>query len=282
MRLGVSNLLWPPALDPAVATVLADAGVERIDLAPSRYFAASPIVDGGQVAAVRDAWAARGIAITGLQSLLYDGALPGEPLPSLFGDQAAFGVLDRILRQRIDQAARLGASVLVFGSWPNRRRGELGADRALAIAARRFLPLAEAAATAGVTLAIEPIHAGYGNDFLVDHDEAAALVAAVDHPAFALVLDVGCAGLAGEDLAAVLTRHGPAIRHIQLAEQGLAPLSDSDWHRQAGPILSRWLARRTRDGLTEPGVCIEALSPPGSDPVDLVRRSIEVARRWYS
>lgn len=282
MQLGVSNLMWEAAHDDAVATVLAATRVNRIDIAPSRYFAPGLTVDVDRVAAVRAAWADREVTITALQSLLYGGALPGEPAPALLGDDAAYAVLARILGQRIEQAAGLGAAILVFGSWQNRRRGDLDADRALALAAQRFLPLARAAAAAGVVLAIEPIHAGYGNDFLVDHDEAATLVAAIDHPGFGLVLDVGCAGLAGEDLAAVLTRHGQVIRHVQLAERGLAPLADSPWHRQAGPILAHWLARRTRNGQPEPGICIEALSPPESDPADVVRRSIELARRWYS
>ena len=282
MRLGVSNLMWEPEHDAAVATVLADTGVDRIDLAPSRYFPASLTPDHVRLAAVRDFWSTRGVTITGLQSLLHGGALAGEALPALFGDEAAWSTLERILRQRIDQAADLGATVLVFGSWQNRCRGELAAGPALALASHRFLPLARAAEAAGIVLAIEPIHAGYGNDFLVDHDEAAALVTRLDHPGFGLVLDVGCAGLAGEDLAAVLDRHGSLVRHVQLAERGLAPLADSDWHREAGPILSRWLAGRARNGLPEPVVCIEALSPPASDRAEVVRRSIELARRWYS
>ena len=105
---------------------------------------------------------------------------------------------------------------------------------------------------------------------------------AVGHPGFGLVLDVGCAGLAGEDLAAVLHRHGPSICHVQLAERGLAPLADSGWHAKAGPILSAWLRRAAADGREEPGVCIEALTPAGSDCTEAVRHSIEVARRWYS
>lgn len=282
MRLGVSNLMWEPEHDAAVASVLADTGVERIDLAPSRYFPASLVPDRPRLAAVHGYWAARGVTITGLQSLLHGGTLADEAVPALLGDDAAWGVLERILRLRMDQAADLGATVLVFGSWQNRCRGELAAEPALALASRRFLPLARAAEAAGIVLAIEPIHAGYGNDFLVDHDEAAALVTRIDHPGFGLVLDVGCAGLAGEDLAAVLDRHGGLIRHVQLAERGLAPLADSDWHREAGPILSRWLTERARSGLPEPAVCIEALPPPGSDRAEVVRHSIAVAYRWYS
>lgn len=282
MQLGVSNLMWAPEHDDAVARVLARCGVDRIDIAPSRYFPPAISIDPCRLGQVREAWAARGVTIAGMQSLLHGGALPDEETPALFGSAAGAASLDRIIRQRIAQAAALGVTVLIFGSWQNRRRGDLGPDAARALACRRLRALAEAAAAADVILAVEPIHHGYGNDFLVDHDEAARLVAAVDHPGFGLVLDVGCAGLAGEDLSAVLERHGNLVRHVQLAEQGLAPLADSAWHREAGPVLARWLSRRAGAGLAVPGVCIEALSPPASDPSAVVSDSIELARRWYS
>ena len=282
MLLGVSNLMWAPADDDAVAAVLSRTAVDRIDLAPSRYFPPSAALDAVRARALRATWAARGVRFIGMQSLLHEATLAGEPPPALLGNEAAFAPLARILGQRIDLAAALGVRALVFGSWPHRLRQGLSFDAALALAAQRFRPLARAAAQAGVMLGVEPIHAGYGNDFLINHDEAAALVQAVGEPGFGLVLDVGCAGLAGEDLRAVLLRHGPRICHIQLAEQGLAPLADSPWHAHAGPILSAWLAQITRDGREEPGVCIEALTPDGTDPAEAARHSIEVARRWYS
>lgn len=282
MKLGVSNLMWAPAFDDEVATVLAELGVDRIDLAPSRYFPASLADDASRTDAVRAYWERQGVRIIGLQSLLHEATVAGEPTPALLGSPAAFAPLERILRQRIAQAAALGAQVLVFGSWPHRLRGHLSLERAVALAAARFGPLADAAAAAGIQLGIEPIDAGYGNDFLVNHDEAAMLVRAIGHAAFGLVLDVGCAGLATEDLRAVLQRHGELVCHVQLAERGLAPLTDSDWHAKAGPILSAWLAQITRDGREEPGVCIEALTPDGTDPAEATRHSIEVARRWYS
>lgn len=282
MGLGVSNLLWAPADDRRVAAALLDAGIDCIDVAPSRYFDPVGPVASEAADAVRVAWADRGIRIVALQALLH-GTGHGTAMPALFGDDGACAAFVARLVERIDLASLLGAPILVLGAWQHRLRGGLTQAEALERASEVLRPLARRAADAGCCVTVEPIAASYGNDFLVDHDEAAQLVARIDHPGFALTLDVGCAGLAGEDLDAVLHRHGDRIRHVQLAEPGLAPLADgSPWHRQAGPLLGRFLAARAARGAVVPGVCIEALTPAGEDPVAAVRQSIAVARRWYS
>ncbi|MET0509180.1 MAG: sugar phosphate isomerase/epimerase [Burkholderiaceae bacterium] len=282
MGLGVSNLLWPPADDDRVGDALIADGIDRIDIAPSRYFEPVGAVDPVAAEAVRRRWADRGIAIVGLQALLH-GTAHGAIVPALFGDDGSRAALVARLAERIDLAARLGARVLVLGAWPHRIRGALPTDEAIERAAATLAPLARQAADAGTCLAVEPIDSSYGNDFLVDHDQAATLVRRIDEPGFGLVLDVGCAGLVGEDLRAVLTRHGTLVRHIQLAEPALAPLDDEHgWHRYAGPIVSRFLDSLGQCGAPVPGVCIEALTPVGGDAVIAIRQSIAVARRWYS
>lgn len=286
LSLGVSNLLWEPALDAEVAVSLQHLGISAIDIAPSRYFAPADSDDLQEATRVRDFWAERGITIVGLQSLLHGGVPAGQPEPHLFGRTEEKQQLLARLRQRIELAAALGARVLVFGSWPNRLRRSgptpVEAEAALETAGDSFRRLAAFASDHGVILSIEPIFAGYGNDFLIDHDEAAALVRRVAHPGFGLCFDVGCAGLAGEDPAAVLDRHGDLVCHVQIAGRDLAPLVDSDWHRCAGPLLAGWLKARAATGQVLPGVCIEALCPPGADACATVRHSIEVVRRWYS
>ncbi len=281
MGLGVSNLMWPATADDRIAGVLAAHGIDRIDIAPSRYFDPLAPVAPQAIDRVRRAWADRGMRIVGLQALLH-GSERGAVVPALFGDDAARAALVARLHECIGLAAGLGATVLVLGSWQRRLRGTLALDAAIDQAAAVLAPVARHAADVGACVAVEPISGSYGNDFLVDHDQAADLVAAIDHPGFALTLDVGCAGLVGEDLRQVLARHGALVRHVQLAEPGLAPLADADWHRVAGPVLAAWLDERAATGASVPGVCIEALTPDGSDPAAAVGQSIAIARRWYS
>ena len=274
MRIGLSNLLWTPDQDDRVAALLGSRGIDRIDVAPTRYFAADSTPSLATIHSIRDRWRAGGIRIVGLQSLLH-----GTQGLALFGDAGSRAAQRAHLERALAIAAGLGATRLVYGSWQNRQRGALGLAQAIDSAADFFRPLAKIAEDTGLQLGVEPIFAGYGNDFLIDHDEAALLVGAVDSPGFGLVLDIGCAGLAGEDLDAVIARHHPTIGHVQIAERDLALLaSDNPWHETAGKALAGLPASAAHPDRV---ACIEALTPAGADPLEAVRACLDVARRCY-
>jgi D-psicose/D-tagatose/L-ribulose 3-epimerase len=269
MRLGCSNLLWTADLDPAAAALLAEHGIDSIDVAPTRYEDDIASAAPARWRELRRWWAQRGITITGLQSLLH-----GTRGLDIFGDPSVREQTAEHLRVNLRIAVELGATQLVFGSWRNRMRRSLDSKRALARAADFFGPLGEEAAVLGVCLGIEPISARYGNDFLVDHDEAAALVERVSSRGFGLVLDVGCAALAGEDVAAVAQRHAALVRHAQIAEFELAPLDPANpIHAVAGPALRAALAGRVAS--------VEALAPPHMPALEAIAQSLAVAMRHY-
>lgn len=269
MRIGISNLAFPPEYDDAVATLLNRHGIDTIDLAPSRYAGGPGTLSLDDWRAVAARWRRRDIHITGLQSLLH-----GVPGLALFGERDARQRLGERLLSMMDVAVAVGAKVLVFGAWQQRVRGALPLAAAMDQAAELFRPLSRAAAERGLVLTIEPIFAGYGNDFLVDHDEALTLVKQIGEPGFGLTLDVGCLGLAGESAVAVLARSAAHIAHVQLAERDLAPLDpENPWHARVGPTL--------RDALPARVACIEALPPDGSSPVAAVERSLMVALSHY-
>lgn len=269
MRIGISNLLWTPDLDEAAARLLNERGIDTIDIAPTRYFQDINRVSLAEVRAVRGFWQDRGIAITGLQSLLH-----GTSGLSIFGDSAIRQRTGEHLQAAMRIAATLEATQLVFGSWPNRDRGALDPDAAREQAAAFFLPLAEQAQRLGVCLTIEPISARYGNNFLLDHDQAASLVQHIDNDAFRLTLDIGCIGLAEEDLEAVLERHGHLVSHVQLAEFQLAPLDiNNPLHARAGPLVAARLPAHV--------ACIEALKPRDVSSLDAIAQSLDVAQAFY-
>jgi sugar phosphate isomerase/epimerase len=269
MRVGLSNLLWPADLDPAAAALLAKHGIDSIDVAPTRYEQDIVAVAPARWREVRRWWAGRGIAITGMQSLLH-----GTDGLDIFGEAPVRERTAAHLRANLRIAVELGATQLVFGSWRNRLRRGLEAGPALERAAEFFGPLGEEAAALGVCLGIEPISERYGNDFLVNHDEAAALVERVSSPGFGLVFDVGCAALAGEDVAAVARRHATLVRHVQIAEFELAPLDAANpVHAVAGRALRTALAGRVAS--------VEALAPPEMPTLEAIAQSIAVATRYY-
>jgi D-psicose/D-tagatose/L-ribulose 3-epimerase len=269
LRIGVSNLLWTCDQDEAVADLLTRRGIDAIDLVPTRYVDDVAKAGTQQLHAIRRFWAARGIEIVGMQSLLH--ATSGL---DIFGDADTRRRTAAHLRAVLRFGAEVGARQMVFGAWRNRRRGALPLDTALEAAAAFFGEIAHDAARLGVVLTIEPISARYGNDFLLDHEEAARLVERVGHPAFRLTLDVGCIGLAGEDPAAVVRRHGRLASHVQLAEYELAPLrADNPVHAAAGAALAAALPGRV--------ACIEALKPPEMSAVDAIAQCLDVAQRHY-
>lgn len=269
MRIGVSNLLWTRELDESVAALLCSRGIDAIDLVPTRYVDDVATATPAELRAIRRFWAGRGITITGMQSLLH--ATSGL---NLFGDESARRRTAAHLRAVLRFGAEVGATQLVFGSWRNRDRGGLSPADALDSAAQFFGELALEAGRLGVCLTVEPISARYGNNFLVDHDEAAALVTRIGHPSLRLTLDVGCIGLVQEDVAAVVQRHGHLVSHVQLAEYQLAPLCGANaLHALAGPVVTKALAGRV--------ACIEALTPPDMSAIDAIAQCLDVAQRHY-
>jgi len=269
VRIGVSNLLWTRDLDETIADLLNRRGIDAIDLVPTRYVDDVAGVTTAQLRDIASFWSGRGIEIVGMQSLLH--ATSGL---NVFGDADARRRTTDHLRAVLRFGAEVGARQMVFGSWRNRRRGALDPGVALESAAAFFGEAAHEAQRLGVCLAIEPISVRYGNDFLVDHEEAARLVERVGHAAFRLTLDVGCIGLAGEDPAAVVQRHAHLISHVQLAEYELVPLlAGNPVHAAAGTVLSKCLPGRV--------ACIEALKPPEMSAVDAVAQCLDVAQRHY-
>src|SRR5690606_35774753 len=112
----------------------------------------------------------------------------------------------------------------VFGSGGQRRRGALPFEAAFTQASAFFRQAAALAGRHRTTLCLEAIPPQHGADFIVSTDEAARLVAAVNHPAFALHLDTATLTLAGEDPVTLARRHGAAIRHCHISEPDMQPI----------------------------------------------------------
>ncbi|HXA47707.1 MAG TPA: sugar phosphate isomerase/epimerase, partial [Burkholderiaceae bacterium] len=71
MRLAISNIAWDAVEDETIAASLRRVGVDAIDVAPSKYFTDFAKASDEEIAGVKKWWSERGIAITGMQSLLF-------------------------------------------------------------------------------------------------------------------------------------------------------------------------------------------------------------------
>ncbi len=269
MRLSVSNIAWEPAEDEAVAALLRQSGIDAIDIAPGKCFAKPAEATAVEIAAVREAWAARGIAIRGMQGLLF-----GSANLNMFGSAQTQSAMLAYLGEICRVAAGLGATRLVFGAPKHRDRGTLSDAQADAVARDFFLRLGDIAADRGVVFCIEAVPATYGSNFLRTHAEAAAMVRAVDHPSIRLLLDSGTIAANGEDCAQVVRDHAPLVAHVHLSEPGMRALGEggagADYAALAAQ-LRRWLPSQT--------LTIEML--PAGDRLEALRRSVAFATRCY-
>ncbi|MDO4905805.1 MAG: TIM barrel protein [Lautropia sp.] len=275
VRLGLTNIGWEPKDDTVVAALMQRFGIDALDVAPSRYFADPEQTTDQAVDQVRRWWAERGIEIVGMQSLLFD-APAGM---NLFGPPAVQqAMLDRLAAVcRI--GAGLGARNLVFGSLRHRDRRGLSDVEAHEMALDFFRRLADIALQAGVTICLEGVGTYYGANYLTDTASSAALVRELNHPACALHLDTVTLHLNHEDIEGLLALHADRIAHVHACEIDLRPLGSVDGeravpHASMGAAIRRYLPGRV--------VCLEVLTPAGQRPVDVLERSIRLARIHYA
>lgn len=224
MRLAVSLIGWDGGDDARAPARLAAAGVEGIEVAPTRLWGSWDAATPDAARRYRDELDALGLACPSMQSLLFgvEGAM-------LTGDATGRRIAGSHLVRVAELAGALGARVAVLGSPGNRRRGDLSHAEASARTREALGRAAEAFADHGAAIAIEHNPPEYGCDFLTTYEEVRGFVAETDRPGIAAHLDVGGLRLAGEDPD--LSAAPPA--HFHLSAPRLEPFDGEPraWHR---------------------------------------------------
>ncbi len=224
MKLAMSNIAWLPAERLEAYAILAEAGITGLEIAPGLFFhaAADPFVPEASVAKAALAEAAdAGLSLVSMQSLLF-----GVTGAGLFDGPEARAAFITGMTRAIRLAGRLGIPNLVFGS-PAQRRVPSGMamSHALHEGAAVFRELGDLAAAEGTRITIEANPAAYGTNFCNTLDEAEAFAALVDHPAVALILDLGAMHMNGHfaNVPARLPALTPRLNHVHVSEPDLAP-----------------------------------------------------------
>ena len=186
MRLAISNIAWDIAEDASVAELLVKFGVDAIDVAPGKYFPDPAGAKDEDIAKVRGWWAGHGIAISGMQSLLF-----GTTGLNVFGDGKSQEAMLEHLGAVCRIGAGLGATRLVFGSPKNRDRSGLSNAQVLEQAVSFFRRLGDIAREHGVIVCLEPNPTRYGANFMTTSAETAHVVAAVGHESIRMQFDTG-------------------------------------------------------------------------------------------
>lgn len=267
MKIAVSSIAWPIALNDQVAKLMREFGIGGVEMIPGRISEQHGVLTPAAAKETRKYWEGHDISIPSMQSLLY-----GAPHSALFEGPALQAKLRENLKQIFAIAAALGATRLVFGSPKNRRRGELPFETALTIAAEFFQGVGDDASEAGVMLCIEHVPPEMECDFVNTVDEGIRLVKAIANPNIALHLDSAAIRIAGEDFSSAITKASGTFVHFHASERALAPLGSGFVnHAAAGAALKKigyggW-------------VSIEMREP--NEPLPALRRAFEVATASY-
>ena len=216
-KLSISNLAWSSAEDDEVAVILHAQGVEFIDLAMGKYFESPSDATIADWIKVKETWANRGIAIAGMQSLLF-----GVGNHNLFGSEQERQILSISLSRIFERAESIGVKRLVFGSPSNRRRLTLGNEE-LETAGEFFRAAGAEAASRGVKLLLEPNSKRYGCNFLNSARQALDFVAEIGEPGLGVNLDLGAQVDADEGLS-LSDEDIKLLGHLHLSESDLNPL----------------------------------------------------------
>ncbi|SIT36282.1 Xylose isomerase domain-containing protein TIM barrel [Paraburkholderia ribeironis] len=269
MRIAISNIAWEVADDQHVADILQQYRVDAIDVAPGKYFPDPKTAEAADIARVRGWWSGRGIAITGMQSLLF-----GTTGLNVFGTAESQQAMLEHLRAVCRVGAGLGAQRLVFGSPRNRDRTGLTDDAAHDIAVTFFRRVGDIAAEQGVFVCLEPNPPCYGANFMTNSRDTATVVSAVAHPAIRMQLDTGAVTINEENVRDVVTQYAQLIGHVHASEPNLVTLGEGGTnHRAVADVLTELLPQQV--------VSIEMLAPKSGSAMDAVRRAVGEAVRCY-
>lgn len=268
MRISASNIAWSPENDDSVAVLLANYGIDAIDVAPGKYFRDFATASSEEIAEVRRWWEDRGIEIVGMQALLF-----GTQGLNLFGEPAVRERMLRYLGQVCRIGRGLGARFLVFGSPRNRDRTGLDDLATAEIANDFFRRLGDIAADQDTMISLEPNPPAYGANFMTDAATTAEVVRAVNHPAIRMQLDVGALTLNTESADEVLATNSDLIAHIHASEPQLKVLGDCGTdHRPVSSAIRRYCPNRI--------VTIE-MREDDDAPLISLERALAFAQRWY-
>ena len=183
----------------------AEAGFEAVECQFPDPFASA--------GAVRTALRTAGLRMVSLN------ASPGDAARGELGLGVVAGAEDRFARsmdEAIDYALAVDCPVIHCMS------GNAAADEAEGAVRSRLVAnlrgAADACAARGLTVVIEPMNRIDRPAYWLQHpDQAAGVIAEVGRPNLGMLFDAYHVGKNGLDVLCLLDRHGPVIRHMQIA-----------------------------------------------------------------
>lgn len=257
-------------MDKPVSELLKQAGITRLEIAPTRSFYGVEDITSEMLTAELKFWKENNISIVAMQSLLF-----GKPELQLFGSTGSRNALFEHLVKLYKVASTLGATKLIFGS-PNNRvvPEDLGQSKAWDLAVGFFFKAGEAAKDFGLELCIEPNPTLYGCNFITNASDGLRIVRDVNSDGFKLHLDTACMALSDDHVEKSICDAGELLAHFHVSAAGLGPLEEYFVDHQASINALRKIDYRGT-------VSVEMR--PSKDPhsTSSIKSAISVVQKYY-
>lgn len=185
-------------------------GYMGLEIAPATLGPKPHLLDSSARGEIRATIEAAGLRVTGLHWLL--SAYPHLSIT----DPQKQAETRKFLLALVDLCADLGGTMMVHGSPKQRLRPDTATDaEVIDNLAAFFAPIAQRAAQCGITYCIEPL-SSVEADIITTVAEGAALVDAINNPAFRTMIDISAAGQMEAPVADLIRHWVPTgmIGHI--------------------------------------------------------------------
>lgn len=270
MKLAVSNIALPAHDHAALLPEIAALGFSGLEVAPSRVWSDTwHGLEARAVEAYRRAVEAAGLTVTGIHSLFFD-----QPEMTIFGDDATRTRTLEFLVHLSAMCRDLGGRVMVFGSPPARRRGDLAPDKADVLAVDFFNRFHDATEDHGTVMCLEPLGPA-DTDFCGSMHEILSFREQTQPGALGLQIDARALTAHDEITPGVFARAQDGLVHVHANATDLGELLPGDAIDH--PAVGRLLAEIGYDGF----VSLEQRMVDETDPLGPVARSIAVMKEAY-
>lgn len=237
MKLAISNIAWTAEQDKDVYEKLQRYGFDGLEIAPTRIFPEHPYEHNQEAAEfARQLHEKYGLQIPSMQSIWF-----GKTENIFAGKQAWEELLD-YTKRAILFAEAIQCNNLVFGCPRNRNMPETQIKAEYLSyyesAVDFFSQLAAFAYEHHTVLSMEANPPIYNTNFINGTKDAYDIVRTVNHPGFAINLDLGTMIHNEEDVKSIDLEHIlPYVNHIHISEPGLKPIEKRLLHEQVRDIL---------------------------------------------
>ncbi|HAZ62410.1 MAG TPA: hypothetical protein DCZ72_02190 [Armatimonadetes bacterium] len=268
MKFAACNEMFGETPFEETCETLAQLGYQGVEVAPFTLADDVRTIDAAERARLRGIAEGAGLEVVGLHWLL----IKPEGLHLTTPDDALRQRTTEYMLALVDFCADLGGSIMVCGS-PKQRTVLDSYEAAWARAVEVFRAMGERGAARGVTVCIEPL-APTETEFLQTAAEVESMLADIDHPNCALILDVKAMdGGEGRPPHEVVLDHAKHLRHVHVNDPNLLGPGMGDFDHAA---MGRALRQLDYQGY----VSVEVFRFEQSG-AEIAAASLDGLRRWY-